>query len=238
AAIVAPIQIVVGDMHGLNTLEHQPAKIAAIEGHFETQKGAPLILFGIPDMEAEETKYALEIPKLGSLLLTHHLDGEVIGLKEFAKEDRPNSFIVFWAFRIMVGLGTLMAFTGLLSLWLRWRNKLYSARLFHRLVVAMAPSGFIAVIAGWTVTEVGRQPYTVYGLLRTSQSVSPIETPAVATSLLIFIIVYFVVFGFGIYYILRMMMAPPSPGQSPLASEHPIGLDSVISSKIGLEDKS
>ena len=238
AAIVAPIQIVVGDMHGLNTLEHQPAKIAAIEGHFETQKGAPLILFGIPDMEAEETKYALEIPKLGSLLLTHHLDGEVIGLKEFAKEDRPNSFIVFWAFRIMVGLGTLMAFTGLLSLWLRWRNKLYSARLFHRLVVAMAPSGFIAVIAGWTVTEVGRQPYTVYGLLRTSQSVSPIETPAVATSLLIFIIVYFVVFGFGIYYILRMMMAPPSPGQSPLASEHPIGLDSVISSQTGLEDKS
>lgn len=237
AAIVAPIQIFVGDMHGLNTLEHQPAKVAAMEGHFETQKGAPLILFGIPDMEAEETKYAVEIPKLGSLILTHHLDGEIIGLKAFAKEDRPNSLIVFWAFRIMVGLGTLMALTGLLGLWLRWRKKLFTTRIFHRLTVAMAPSGFIAVIAGWTVTEVGRQPYTVYGLLRTSNSVSPIEAPAVATSLAIFVVVYFIVFGFGIYYILRMMKMPPSPGQSPHASDHPIGLDSFISSQTKREDK-
>jgi len=229
AAIVAPMQIFIGDMHGLNTIEHQPAKITAMEGHFETQKGAPLILFGIPDMDAEETKYAIEIPKLGSLILTHHPDGEVMGLKAFSKEDRPNSLIVFWAFRIMVGLGTLMALMGLYSVWLRWRKKLYMVPLFHKIAVVMAPSGFFAVIAGWIVTEVGRQPYTVYGLLRTNQSVSPVEVPAVATSLAIFIVVYFIVFGFGIYYILRMMAAPPTPGQPPIASEHPIGLDSVLS---------
>jgi len=236
AAIVAPMQIFIGDMHGLNTMEHQPAKIAAMEGHFETQTGAPLILFGIPDMEAEETKYAVEIPKLGSLILTHHVDGEIIGLKAFPKEDRPNSLIVFWAFRIMVGLGTLMALMGLFSLWLRWRKKLYTASLFHKAAVLMAPAGFIAVIAGWTVTEVGRQPYTVYGLLRTSQSIGPVEAPAIATSLTIFILVYFLVFGFGIYYIFRMMAAPPTPGQSPIATRHPIGLDSVMSTQASGEE--
>ena len=233
AAIVAPLQIAVGDLHGLNTMEHQPAKIAAMEGHFETQKGAPLILFGIPDMEAEETKYAIEIPKLGSLILTHHLDGEVVGLKAFPKEDRPNSLIVFWSFRIMVGLGMLMALTGLISLWLRWRGQLFDTPIFHKLALMMGPAGFIAVIAGWTVTEVGRQPYTVYGLLRTSQSVSPIDTPAVATSLAIFVVVYFVVFGFGVLYILRMMNTAPTPGQSPLASDHPIGIDRLISTTTG-----
>ncbi len=236
AAIVAPAQIFIGDIHGLNTLKYQPAKVAAMEGHFETQKGAPLILFGIPDMEAEETKYAIEIPKLGSLILTHHLDGEIIGLKAFPKEDRPNALIVFWAFRIMVGLGTLMAMIGLFSLWLRWRKTLYSAQLFHKIAVWMAPSGFIAVIAGWTVTEVGRQPFTVYGLLRTSQSISPVDAPAIATSLAVFVLVYFVVFGFGIYYILKMMKAAPTPGQSPMASEHPIGLDSVISTQASKEE--
>jgi len=236
AAIIAPLQIAVGDMHGLNTLEHQPAKVAAMEGHFETQKGAPLILFGIPDMEAEETKYAVEIPKLGSLILTHQADGEIIGLKAFPKEDRPNALIVFWSFRIMVGLGTFMALIGLYSLWLRWRKKLYATPLFHKIVLLMGPSGFIAVLAGWTVTEVGRQPFTVYGLLRTAHSVSPIEAPAVATSLAIFVIVYFAVFGFGVYYILRMMSAPPISGLSSLASEHPIGLDSVISARVSKED--
>lgn len=231
ATIVAPIQIGIGDAHGLNTMEHQPAKIAAMEGHFETQKGAPLILFGIPDMEAEETKYALEIPKLGSLILTHHLDGEIVGLKDYPKEDRPNSLILFWAFRIMVGLGFLMAFTGLISLWLRWRGRLYDTPLFHKLALAMGPAGFIAVVSGWTVTEVGRQPYTVYGLLRTADSVSPIDAPAVATSLAVFVIVYFVVFGFGVLYTLRMMNVPPTPGQSSEATDHPIGIDSLIAAR-------
>ncbi|MGI9410983.1 MAG: cytochrome ubiquinol oxidase subunit I [Hyphomicrobiaceae bacterium] len=213
AAIVAPIQIFAGDLHGLNTLEHQPAKVAAMEGHFETRKGQPLILFGIPDMAAEETRYAIEIPKLGSYILTHTWDGEVKGLKAWPKEDRPNATIVFWSFRVMVGLGLAMAGLGLWSLWCRFRGTLYQPGRMHWAAIAMGPSGFIAVLAGWITTEVGRQPYTVYGLLRTSQSASPIEAPAVAASLLAFVIVYFVLFGAGTYYILRLMSEPPKEGE-------------------------
>ena len=149
AAIVAPIQIFAGDLHGLNTLEHQPAKVAAMEGHFETRKGQPLILFGIPDMAAEETRYAIEIPKLGSYILTHTWDGEVKGLKAWPKEDRPNATIVFWSFRVMVGLGLAMAGLGLWSLWCRFRGTLYQPGLMHWAAIAMGPSGFIAVLAGW-----------------------------------------------------------------------------------------
>ncbi|TXL74404.1 cytochrome ubiquinol oxidase subunit I [Vineibacter terrae] len=210
AALVAPVQIVVGDFHGLNTLKHQPAKIAAMEGHFETHRGAPLILFGLPDMEAETTRYAIEIPKLGSLILTHEWDGELKGLKEWPRQDRPNATIVFWSFRIMVGIGVLMVMLGLWSLFGRWRSTLYATPWLHRFAVAMGPSGFIAVIAGWVTTEVGRQPWTVYGLMRTSESVSPIATPAVATSLATFAVVYFAVFGAGVFYLLRLMRRPPS----------------------------
>ena len=208
AALVAPLQIVAGDLHGLNTLEHQPAKVAAMEGHFETRAGQPLILFGWPDMEAEVTRYALEVPRLGSYILTHDWDGEVKGLKAWPKADRPNSLIVFWSFRIMVGLGVLMVMLGLWSLWLRLRARLYEARAFLWSAVLMGPAGFIAVLAGWITTEVGRQPFTVYGLLRTSESVSRIDAPAVGASLLMFIIVYFAVFGSGTVYILRLMARP------------------------------
>ncbi len=230
ATFVAPAQIIIGDMHGLNTLEHQPAKIAAVEGHFETQKGAPLILFGMPDMEAEKTKYKVGIPKLGSLILTHHIDGEIKGLKDFPKADRPYSPVVFWAFRLMVGLGFLMALTGLVSLWLRWRGRLFEHSLFHKFAVLMGPAGFVAVLSGWTVTEVGRQPYTVYGLLRTVHSVGPVETPAIATSLLIFVVAYFLIFGIGVYYIFKMLAAAPTPGQSAVASDHPLVIENVVSS--------
>ncbi|WP_020594579.1 cytochrome ubiquinol oxidase subunit I [Kiloniella laminariae] len=209
AVLVAPIQIVAGDFHGLNTLEHQPAKIAAMEGHFETRKGAPLILFGVPNMQDETVDYALEIPKLGSLILTHDLDGEIRGLKEWSREDRPNALIVFWSFRLMVGLGFLMAGLGIWSLYQRCRGKLFDTSLMFRFSVLMAPSGFIAILAGWITTEVGRQPYTVYGLLRTADSLSPIDAPAVAASLLAFIVVYFTVFGVGIVYILRLMGRTP-----------------------------
>jgi cytochrome bd ubiquinol oxidase subunit I len=209
AAIVAPIQIVAGDQHGLNTLVHQPAKIAAMEGHFETQSGAPLILFGWPDMAREETRFAVAIPKLGSLVLTHDLDGTVKGLKEWPKEERPNATIVFWSFRIMVGLGFLMAGLGLWSLWQRWKGRLYDVPLLLRAAVLMSPAGFIAVIAGWTTTEVGRQPYTVYGLLRTAQSVSPIDGPAVGASLAAFIVVYAITYAAGLFYLLRLMAKPP-----------------------------
>lgn len=216
AAIVAPIQIVAGDIHGLNTLEHQPIKVAAMEGHWERQTGAPLILFGMPDMEAEETKYAIGIPKLSAFILTHHWDGETPGLRDVPPEDRPPAHIVFWSFRIMVGLGTLMALVGMASLYLRWRGSLYETPWFHKAAIVMGPSGFIAVLAGWITTEVGRQPYTVYGLLRTADSVAPIDAPAVAASLIAFIIVYFAVFGAGTWYILRMMNKAPG-GVGPVA---------------------
>ncbi|MEQ8318706.1 MAG: cytochrome ubiquinol oxidase subunit I [Rhodospirillales bacterium] len=212
ALIVAPIQIVAGDFHGLNTLEHQPAKVAAMEGHYETRKGAPLILFGIPDDDAEETRYALEIPKLGSLILTHELDGEVKGLKAWPKEDRPPAEIVFWSFRIMVALGLAMAALGLWSGLQRMRGRLFETPLMLWAAVAMAPSGFIAVLAGWITTEVGRQPWTVYGLLRTADSVSPIGAQAVGASLLAFVIVYVTVFGAGVFYMLRLMSKRPDAG--------------------------
>jgi cytochrome d ubiquinol oxidase subunit I len=214
AALVAPIQIFAGDLHGLNTLEYQPAKVAAMEGHYENQSGAPLILFGIPDDEAEETRYQLAIPKLGSLILTHHWDGEVKGLKAFPKDERPPAAIVFWSFRIMVGIGFAMLGMGLWSL-LRRRQygRLYEDRWLHSAALLMTPSGFIAVLAGWITTEVGRQPYTIYGLLTTAQSASPIEAPAIAASLIAFIIVYFAVFGAGVFYILRLC------GKSPDSTE-------------------
>ena len=209
AAIVAPLQIVAGDLHGLNTLEHQPAKVAAMEGHFETHGGAPLILFGWPDMEQERTRYAVEVPKLGSLILTHDWNGTVRGLKEWPREDRPNATIVFWSFRVMVGAGLAMLAVGAWSLALRARKRLYDQPWLLRASVALSPIGIVAVIAGWITTEVGRQPYTVYGLLRTTDSASSIDAAAVGASLAAFAIVYFAVFGAGAFYMLRLMGKEP-----------------------------
>lgn len=222
AVIVAPIQIVAGDLHGLNTLEHQPAKVAAMEGHFETRAGAPLILFGLPDMDAEETRYAIEIPKLGSLILTHDWNGTVKGLKAWPKEDRPNAKIVFWSFRIMVGIGLLMAALGLWGLVQRLRRRLFGTPYLLWASLAMGPSGFIAVLAGWVTTEVGRQPYTVYGVLRTANSISPIDAAAVGASLVAFVIVYFAVFGAGTFYILRQMGQSPDQDHTDLPIGQPL----------------
>jgi cytochrome d ubiquinol oxidase subunit I len=222
AAIVAPIQIVAGDMHGLNTLQHQPAKIAAMEGHFETPRGAPLILFGWPDMQSETTRYAIEVPKLGSFVLTHDWDGEVKGLKAWPRAERPNSPMVFWSFRIMVGIGVLMVVLGLFSLGARYRGRLYDWSALHRFALLMGPMGFVAVLAGWITTEVGRQPYTVYGLLRTADSISPIDAQAVGFSLLAFIVVYFAVFGAGTYYILRLMGHTPDIDEPDLERGVPV----------------
>lgn len=209
AAIVTPLQIAAGDLHGLNTLEHQPAKIAAMEGHYETHKGAPLILFGIPDDKAGVTNFAIEIPVLGSLILTHSVDGEIKGLNAFPADQRPNALIPFFTFRIMVGLGFLMLGVGLWSLWARFRKRLYESTWLHRAALVMGPSGFIAVLAGWYTTEVGRQPFTVYGLLRTSDSLSNVDAQAIGASLIAFILVYFLVFGAGTFYILRLMWKAP-----------------------------
>jgi cytochrome d ubiquinol oxidase subunit I len=222
AALVAPIQMVAGDMHGLNTLERQPAKIAAMEGHWETRNGQPLILFGWPDMAAEATHYALKVPKLGSYILTHDWNGQVKGLKAWPAAERPNSLVVFWSFRIMVGIGVLMVLVGLWSLVLRWRQRLYDSGMLLCASVLMGPAGFVAVLAGWITTEVGRQPYTVYGMLRTAQSVSPIALPGVAASLVAFIVVYFVVFGAGIVYILRLMANTPQLDEPDLEPGAPV----------------
>jgi cytochrome d ubiquinol oxidase subunit I len=208
--VTVPIQIIAGDQHGLNTLEHQPAKIAAIEGLWETEKGGTALnLVGWPDMHEERTKYAFSVPRLGSLILTHTWSGEIRGLKTFAPEDRPNSTIVFWSFRIMVGMGLLMLLLGISGLILRLRNRLYDTRWFQRLALALGPSGLIALLAGWITTEVGRQPWVVYGVLRTADAVSPLSSQQVGTSLLIFIVVYFLVFGTGIYYMLKLMAKGP-----------------------------
>jgi cytochrome d ubiquinol oxidase subunit I len=215
AALVAPVQIFVGDLHGLNTLEHQPAKVMAMEGHFESYKsGAPLILLGMPDSKAEKTHVLLEIPKLSSLILKHDLNAPLEGLKTIPKENRPPAEIVFWSFRVMVGLGMLMLLLGLWSLAARLRKRLYDWKWLHRFALVMGPSGFAAVIAGWITTEVGRQPWVVYGLLRTADARAPIDAPAVATSLIAFVIVYFAVFGAGTWYILKLMAHPPHTGES------------------------
>lgn len=220
AAIVAPIQIFVGDLHGLNTLEHQPVKVMAMEGHYQSYPhGAPLILFGIPNSAAQRVDLAVEIPKGSSLILKHDLNAPLAGLDTVSQADHPSVGIVFWAFRIMVGLGLLMAALGLWSLLARWRRRLYDWPALHRAAVILGPAGFVAVIAGWVVTEAGRQPFTVYGLLRTANSVSPLAAPAVATSLIAFVIIYFAVFGVGIWYLLRLMHRAPDA--------HEAGLDGL-----------
>ena len=208
--VAAPVQMVAGDAHGLNTLEYQPAKIAAIEGLWETEKGGTsLNLIGWPDMREQKTKYAVSVPHLGSVILTRTWSGAIRGLKEFAPEDRPDSTIVFWSFRIMVGIGMLILLLAALGLVLRLRNKLYDTRWYQRFALVMGPSGLIALLAGWITTEVGRQPWVVYGVLRTAEAVSPLSSQQVATSLIIIVLVYFLVFGTGTYYMFKLMARGP-----------------------------
>jgi cytochrome d ubiquinol oxidase subunit I len=211
--VVAPVQIAVGDAHGINTREHQPAKIAAVEGHWENRPGAsvPLILFGWPDMAAETTRYALELPHLGSLILTHSWNGQIAGLKDFAPEDRPDSTIVFWTFRVMVGLGFLMLLLGLWGAWARWRNALFESRTFLRFALVMGPTGLIAILAGWITTEVGRQPWVVYGVMRTRDAVSNHSALEMSVTLILFVVLYTGVFGTGIRYLLQLIARGPEP---------------------------
>jgi len=231
AVFVAPVQLVLGDLHGLNTLEHQPAKVAAMEGLWNTQKGAPLVLFGWPDQQEEATRYSLEIPKLSSLILTHELDGEVKGLKEWPKEERPPVAWVFWSFRIMVGIGMLMIATGLLALVLHLRKRLFDTTWFQYWCMALTPAGFVAVLAGWFVTEIGRQPYVVYGLLKTADAASPVSASPIAISLLAFVVVYGFVFGAGSYYILKLIAKGPG-SLEPTYGDHGIASPPIVT-KIG-----
>jgi cytochrome d ubiquinol oxidase subunit I len=227
AIFVAPMQLLVGDLHGLNTLEHQPAKVSAMEGLWDTQRGAPLLLFGWPDQEEEATRYSLEIPKLSSLILRHDLDGEVKGLKEWPKDERPPVAWVFWSFRIMVGIGLLMIATGLTAAVLYFKKRLFDTRWFQYWCMALTPAGFIAVLAGWFVTEIGRQPYIVYGLLRTAEAGSPVPETPIAISLAAFVIVYVFVFGAGSYYILKLIgKGPDSGGQA--YGDHGVGKPPIV----------
>ncbi len=215
--IAVPVQIFLGDQHGLNTLKYQPVKIAAIEGHWENNinASAPLVLFAIPDTQAEKNKFELSIPYLGSLILTHHLKGQIPALKDFPAEDRPNVAIVFWTFRIMVGLGLLMLALGAISLILRLQKRVYQSRLFLKSVVWMGPSGLIAMLAGWYTTEIGRQPWIIYGLMRTTDAGSPQSELMLSISLIIFIMVYFVIFGIGINYLLKLIAKGPMNENEP-----------------------
>ena len=211
ALLVAPVQAFIGDLHGLNTLKYQPAKIAAIEGHWENvgDEPTPLILFGWPDMEREETRFKVEIPALGSLILTHSLDKQVPALKDFPPEDRANSTIVFWTFRIMVAMGLMMIFVGLWGTWLRRGERLYTCRPFLHLAVWMGPSGIIAILAGWYTTEIGRQPWIIHGLMRTADASSGHSATQLGITLVLFVVVYFVLFGAGIGYMLRLVRKGP-----------------------------
>jgi cytochrome bd ubiquinol oxidase subunit I len=217
AALVAPVQILAGDTQGLNTLEHQPLKVLAMEGDYEpSPHGAPLILFGLPTSTDDSVHDRLEIPNIGSLILRHDLHAPVPGLKDFSRDKWPPVPVVFWSFRIMVGLGLAIFGLGLWSLVARACRRLYDWRWLHRAAVLLGPAGFFAVIAGWVTTEVGRQPYTVYGQLLTADSHSPLAAPAVATSLVVFVVVYFTVFGAGTGYLLKMMRRPPMPHEDEL----------------------
>jgi cytochrome bd ubiquinol oxidase subunit I len=214
--IVSPIQVIVGDFHGLNTLKYQPAKIAAIEGHWENLPGkaSPLVLFGLPDMAEEKNHFEVAIPNLGSLILRHSWTEQIPALKDFAIEDRPNSTIVFWTFRIMVGLGLLMILLSTLSLWLRWRKNLYQNKFFLRFALFMGPAGVLAMLAGWYTTEIGRQPWIVYGLMRTADAATPHSVTELSISLTLFIVTYLMVFGTGVIYVLRLLSIGPKPKES------------------------
>lgn len=206
AVLVAPTQLVVGHMHGENTMHHQPVKVAAMEGNWDHTSNAPLYLFGWPDQQAEVTKHAIAIPGGASWVLTGKVDGEIPNLKSFPPEDRPPVAWVFWCFRVMVGLGIAMIAIGAISAMQYFRGKLFESKWLHGWWMLMMPSGFIALLSGWFVTEIGRQPWTAYGVIRTAESVSPaILGPQVAWSLLAFVVMYTFVFGAGSYYIIKLI---------------------------------
>ncbi len=208
---VAPLQAVIGDFHGLNTLKHQPTKLAAMEGHWQNQpgEGVPLIVFGIPDEEAEITRYKVEIPHLASLILTHSWDGQIPALKDFPADQRPPVAIVFWSFRTMVGLGLLMIALGVWSAYLRMRGRMYTSRPFLKATRVMGGAGLVAILAGWVTTEVGRQPWVVYGVMRTADAVSPHSAESLGLTLVMFVLAYAFVFGAGTAYVLRLIRKGP-----------------------------
>ncbi len=221
-AVLVPLQILLGDMHGLNTLKYQPAKLAAIEAHWTREARAPLTLFAIPDQAGETNRAAIEVPLLGSLILTHDVNGVVPGLKDYPASDRAPVIFPFFAFRIMVGLGFLMLALVALGWLLRLTRRLFDSGWFLKLLMWSGPIGFLAVLAGWTTTETGRQPWTVYGLLRTSDSVTPSLTGGdVLISLLGYALVYLIVYPVGVWFMARAIQRGPGEITSPVSGGRP-----------------
>ncbi|MFO8155688.1 MAG: cytochrome ubiquinol oxidase subunit I [Pseudomonadota bacterium] len=219
--VAAPAQLVVGDTHGLNTFEHQPMKVAAMEGAWETKEGAPLLLFAIPDAANETNHLEIGIPHGASLILTHEMDGEVHGLKDVPAEERPPVGLVFWAFRIMIGLGVVMIGFALWGLWLRWRGRMTESRPFLKGLSWMIPAPFLAVLAGWFVTEVGRAPWLVYGIMTHAEGLTPSLTGGMALfTLLGYGAVYTVVFVSGLYYLFRIIRSGPEEESHEQLSAH------------------
>lgn len=210
-AIVAPLQLFAGHVSGEVVREYQPLKLAAIEAYWETRPDQPQSLVGIPDREAGKTHYELAIPGIGNLIQGVAKDETLIGLDSYQKKDWPVVWLVYWAFRVMVGLGLAMIGLGVWGVALIAMKRIDGSRWFLRAAVAMGPSGFVAVIAGWIVAEVGRQPYTIYGVLRTADSVSPVGAGQLSASLLAFMVIYAIVFSAGAVYILRLMAKGPAP---------------------------
>lgn len=211
--VMAPVQIVLGDLHGENTRDHQPIKLAAMEGAWDPPppgEGEPLRLFALPDMQQRRNLYEVAIPDIGSLYLRHNLEGLIHTLNQYPAEALPWVPVVFWSFRVMVGLGIVMAAAGMAGLVVRLRGRLWRARWLQRVMVLLAPAGFIAMLAGWLVTEAGRQPWTVYGLLRTSHSVAPVSPELVLGSLLATVVVYIALFALGLWFLLKLMSRLPA----------------------------
>jgi cytochrome d ubiquinol oxidase subunit I len=238
-AILAPLQLLLGDLHGLNTLRHQPIKIAAMEAHWDSHQPVDFHIFAWPNETAERNDFALSIPNAGSLILTHRLNGLIIGLKDVAPQNRPPVKTVFFAFRIMLAIGFFMIAAALTGAWLLWRGILFETRWYLRVVAQSWWTGFVAVIAGWVVTESGRQPWVVQGILRTADATSPLAASTVLTSLILFVVVYAIVFAMGIYYINRLIERGPqgraveTPEQGsplrPLSSAHDAGREALAS---------
>jgi cytochrome d ubiquinol oxidase subunit I len=235
-AILAPLQLIIGDQHGLNTLQHQPIKVAAMEAHWDGSKPGDFHIFAWPDEKAGVNHFELSIPKGASLILTHKMNGLFPGLLSVPENERPAVKTVFFAFRIMLGIGFFMIASALLGAFLWWRGSLFETRWYLHVMAHSWWIGFVAVIAGWVVTESGRQPWLVYGLLRTADAISPVPGASIASTLFLFVVVYGIVFSFGIYYINRLIAQgpqghaaqdPESFTGSPISAAHEAGREAI-----------
>ncbi len=220
ALILVPVQIGVGDVVGLKVKEYQPLKTAAMEGIWHTQKGAPLVLFAWPSQEQQQNNYSIEIPKLASFINTHDWNGMMLGLDSVKPDEQPRVAPVFFTFRIMVGIGLLMFATAIAGLWLRYKNKIYEAKWFHYWCFLITPLGFIASICGWLTAEIGRQPWVVHGLLKTHDAVSAISVEDVIISFVLLVLAYGVVFGFYLYYLLKLIRLGPKAIEQDQVEQH------------------